>query len=123
VSTDVQSIVHRYIDVWNEVDPQRRRALVAEVFAEDADYTDPLAAVRGHTAIDQFVAAAQAQFAGLEFSLAGPVDAHHAQTRFTWHLGSPGSDSPVAVGFDVAILENDRLRSVYGFLDKAPGLT
>lgn len=119
---DAQSIVHQYIDVWNETDPRRRRALIAQVFAEDAEYTDPLASVRGYDGIDTFVAAAQAQFAGLRFRLAGPVDAHHDQARFTWHLESSDGEEPVVIGFDVAILENNRLRSVYGFLDKVPAL-
>jgi hypothetical protein len=118
--TDVQRVIDRYIDVWNATDPQKRRALIAEVFAEDAAYTDPLAAVRGHNGIDQFVAAAQAQFAGLQFSLGGPIDAHHDQARFQWHLTAPGMAEPVAIGFDVAVLDDGRLREVYGFLDKVP---
>jgi SnoaL-like domain len=117
---DVDSIVKRYIDVWNETDPQRRRALIAEVFAEDAEYTDPLASVAGHEAIAALVASTRAQFNGLEFSLAGPVDSHHSQARFSWHLGLPGALEPTVVGFDVAVIENDRLRSVYGFLDRVP---
>jgi hypothetical protein len=117
---DITSTVRRYIETWNETDALRRRALIAELYTEDAGYTDPLIAVRGRDAIDQFVGAAQAQFAGLEFSLAGPVDAHHEQARFQWHLGPPGAEQPVAIGFDVAVLENGRLRNVYGFIDKAP---
>lgn len=116
---DVQSIVRRYIETWNETDPQQRRRLIKEVFAEDASYTDPLAAVCGRDAIDELITGAQAQFAGLQFSLAGPVDAHHDQARFSWHLGVTGQE-PAVIGFDVAILENDRLRTVYGFLDKVP---
>jgi hypothetical protein len=27
---------------------------------------------------------------------------------------------PVAIGFDVAVLDDGRLREVYGFLDKVP---
>ena len=118
--TDISSVIQRYIDVWNETDAIRRRQLIAEVFAEDAAYTDPLAAVRGHDGIDQFVAAAQAQFAGLQFSLAGPIDAHHDQARFTWHLGAPGTTEPVVIGFDVAVLNNGRMGEVFGFLDKTP---
>ena len=118
--TDVQSVIERYIDAWNETDANRRREMIASVFSEDATYTDPLAAVRGHAAIDQFVAAAQAQFAGLQFSLAGPIDAHHDQARFTWHLGTPGAAEPVVIGFDVAVLNDGRVREVYGFLDKVP---
>ena len=118
--TDVQSVIERYIDAWNETDANRRREMIASVFSEDATYTDPLAAVRGHAAIDQFVAAAQAQFAGLQFSLAGPIDAHHDQARFTWHLGTLGAAEPVVIGFDVAVLNHGRVREVYGFLDKVP---
>jgi hypothetical protein len=118
--TDVQRVIERYIDVWNASDPVQRRQLIAQVFTNDASYTDPLTAVRGHEAMDQFVAAAQAQFAGLQFSLGGPIDAHHNQARFTWHLGAPGMSEPVVIGFDVAIFEDGRLREVYGFLDKVP---
>lgn len=118
--TDVQTIVNRYIASWNETDPQRRRALIAEVYSPDAAYTDPLAAVRGHDAIDQLVGAAQSQFAGLQFSLASAVDAHHDQARFTWHLAAPGAEEPAVIGFDVAILDGGRLQNVYGFIDKAP---
>jgi SnoaL-like protein len=118
--TDIQYVIQRYIDVWNETDANRRRQLIGEVFADEAAYTDPLASVRGHDAIDQFVAAAQAQFAGLQFSLGGPIDAHHDQARFTWHLGGPGMEEPVVIGFDVAVLGGGRLREVYGFLDKVP---
>ena len=76
--------------------------------------------MRGHNAIDQVVAAAQAQFAGLQFSLGGPIDAHHDQARFTRHLGAPGIEEPVVTGFDVAILNDGSVREVYGFLDKVP---
>jgi hypothetical protein len=121
--SDAQTIVNRYIDSWNETDPRRRRALIAEIYTETAGYTDPLAAVRGHDAIDQFVGAAQQQFAGLQFSLGSAVDAHHDQARFTWHLGAPGSSEPLVVGFDVAVFDDGRLRDVYGFIDKAPSGT
>src|ERR1700730_16855433 len=119
VMTDIANIVQRYIDSWNETDADRRRALIAEVYAPDASYTDPLIAAKGREAIDQFVAAAQQQFAGLVFSLGGPIDAHHDQARFTWHLGPPGGDEPIVIGFDVAVADNGRLREVYGFIDKA----
>lgn len=118
---EVQEIVQRYIDAWNETDAPRRRALVGDVFLPRATYTDPLAAVRGHDAIDQFIGAAQAQFAGLRFSLAGPVDAHHDQARFNWQLCAAADAEPMVIGFDVAVFEDGRIGAVYGFLDKVPG--
>lgn len=115
-----QNVMQRYIDAWNETDAGRRRAILAEVYTEDCTYTDPLAAVSGREGIDQLIAGVQKQYPGLVFSLAGKVDAHHDQARFTWQAGAPGHE-PAVIGFDVAVLEGDRIRSVYGFLDKVPG--
>ena len=88
--------------------------------AFDGRYVDPLAEVTGRDQFDAVIAAAQAQFAGMTFRLAGPVDAHHDQARFTWHLGPDGADA-VVIGFDVAQRDADgRLALVLGFLDKVP---
>ena len=116
----MQEIVERYIASWNETDPERRRKLVDELWADRASYTDPLAEARGRDAIDALIAAVQAQFPGFVFTLAGPVDAHHNQARFTWGLG-PADAEPVVIGFDVAVATEDgRLGTVLGFLDKVP---
>ncbi|MGY1591950.1 nuclear transport factor 2 family protein [Geodermatophilus sp. SYSU D00708] len=110
----------RYLAAWNQTDPAARRAVVAELFTEDARYTDPLADVAGRDAIEATIAAVQAQFPGFVFRLAGPVDAHHEQVRFTWHLGPEGEEAPIA-GFDVAVTDGDgRIRAVLGFLDRVP---
>ncbi|WP_327352357.1 nuclear transport factor 2 family protein [Streptomyces sp. NBC_01304] len=113
-------LVGRYLAAWNETDATARRALIAEVFDEQAGYTDPLADVRGHDALDATIGAVQGQFPGLVFSLAGPVDAHHDIARFTWNLG-PEGEQPLVVGFDVAVIgEDGRITDVHGFLDKVP---
>lgn len=116
----MQETIERYIDAWNETDPRRRRALVGAVWAEGASYIDPLAEAHGRDEIDALIAAAQAQFPGLRIRLAGPVDTHHHQARFTWGMGVDGAE-PVVLGFDVAVAnEAGQLVSVLGFLDKAP---
>jgi hypothetical protein len=118
--SDYQHAAEAYISVWNETDPAARRALISELFTVQASYTDPLGAVHGHDGIDQFVAGAQAQFAGLVFSLSGNADGHHDTARFTWHLGAPDTDEPLVIGFDVIAIEDGRINQVYGFLDKVP---
>jgi hypothetical protein len=116
----MQDVIERYIASWNQTDPQRRRQLVDELWAEDASYVDPMAEAQGRDAVDAMIAAVQAQFPGYVFTLVGPVDAHHRQARFTWGLGPAGAE-PAIVGFDVAVAgEDGRLRSVLGFLDKVP---
>jgi len=120
VQTDLNTIAQRYIEVWNETDAASRRAKIDALYTADAGYTDPLVDAQGRDQIDATIGAVQQQFAGLVFSLAGPVDAHHDTARFQWHLGAPGAEEPLVIGFDVAVTEGDRLHRVYGFLDKVP---
>jgi hypothetical protein len=117
--SDFTELAEQYIAAWNETDPAARRALIDEIWAADGRYIDPLAEVTGRDQIDAVIAAAQGQFAGMKFRLAGAVDAHHDQARFTWELGPDGT--AVVVGFDVAQRDADgRLALVLGFLDKVP---
>jgi SnoaL-like protein len=118
----MQEIVERYLAAWNEKDAQRRRELVDALWAQDGRYTDPLADARGPEEIAGLIGAVQQQFPDFVFTLGGPVDTHHEQARFTWHLGPDGAPEPVVIGFDVAVLNGGgQIRSVYGFLDKVPG--
>ena len=113
-------VIERYLDCWNETDAAARRKLIEEVWAPDASYTDPLAEVTGRAAIDATIAAVQGQFPGFVFTLAGPVDAHHRQARFSWNLAPEGAE-PVVVGSDVALTGPDgQIVAVFGFLDKVP---
>ena len=117
----VHEVIERYIACWNQTDPELRRKLIDEVWAQDASYTDPLGEAVGREAIDATIAAVQEQFPGFSFTLLGPVDSHHHQARFTWGLGPDGAE-PMVVGFDVAVAGDDgRLATVLGFLDKVPG--
>ncbi|MFI6505575.1 nuclear transport factor 2 family protein [Nonomuraea typhae] len=116
----MENLVERYLAAWNETDAAARAKAVAEVFTEDAAYTDPLAAVTGHEGIAAVIAGAQEMFPGLVFTPGEVFDAHRNVARFTWHLGPAGGEA-IAVGFDVAELAEDgRIRRVLGFLDKAP---
>lgn len=117
----MNDLVDRYLTVWNETDATARRAAIEEVFADGVRYVDPLAAIEGRAALDGLIGAVQQQFPGLVFTPGGPVDAHHGQARFTWHLGAPGAE-PAVIGFDVAEIDADgRIATVLGFLDKVPG--
>ena len=116
----VDAAIEQYLAAWNETDPAARRAAIEKVFAADVRYVDPVAVAEGHEALDGVIAAVQEQFPGHVFTAGGPVDAHHDQARFTWHLGRPGEESLV-IGSDVAVFAPDgRIRTVLGFLDKVP---
>ena len=116
----METLVRRYFESWNETDPARRRALIEQVYAEDAIYVDPLTEATGWDAIDAMVAGVQKQLAGFAITLTGPVDAHHDIARFKWQAGAPGLTEPIVVGFDVAVVENGKLSRLNCFLDKVP---
>jgi hypothetical protein len=113
--TNINDVVHTYIEGWNEPDPQRRRALVGQTWTDDARYVDPHFAGEGADGIAAMIGGVQEQFPGHRFELVDGPDAHHDRVRFTWHLQGP--DGPVAVGTDFGtIAEDGRLREVTGFL-------
>src|SRR3954466_14506656 len=90
------NITSTYIAAWNEADPQRRRALVAETWTEDGSYLDPLMQGEGVDGIAGMIGAAQAQFPGHRFELSFGPDAHHDVVRFAWRLvnGEGGAVAP-----------------------------
>lgn len=113
------SIAERYLAVWNERDAGARRAKVAQLFALDASYADPMMNSRGIDGIDAMIQAAQQQFPGHRFSLHGVPDGHNDVVRFSWTLAVDGT-APLANGTDVAWIDADgRLRQVTGFLNAA----
>ena len=117
--SDHKAVVDAYIAMWNETDPERRRALIARTLTEDAGYLDPLMSGEGTDEINAMIGGAQQQFPGHRVTLVSGPDAHHDKLRFTWSLAADGGE-PVAVGVDFATVADDgRLRSVTGFLEPA----
>src|ERR671933_819487 len=116
--SDYTTLAERYIAAWNEPDEETRRPRGAELWTDDGRYVDPLVDVAGPEGITATIGAVQQQFPGFVFRLAGPVDGHHEQLRFSWELGPAGEAAPIA-GSDVAVTDgNGRLRTVLGFLDR-----
>jgi len=112
----ITRLVAEYFAMWNETDPGRRRAVIAETWADNAGYTDPLFTAEGHAALDAMVAAVHEQYPGYRFSLIGTADTHHDRARWDWKLAGPNDSPPVAVGIDFAVIAPDgRLREVTGF--------
>ncbi|MFD4506804.1 nuclear transport factor 2 family protein [Streptomyces sp. NPDC058457] len=122
VNTDrYQTAAARYFEAWNATDPGTLGKAVAEAWAPEGRYTDPLADVAGHAQITAVIAAAHEQFPGFVFRPLGAVDGHHDTARFGWELVNEADDSAPVAGFDVVTLSQDgRILRVLGFLDRIP---
>ena len=122
-SSDAQDLAARYITAWNETDPDRRRALIAAVWTDDATYLDPMMQAEGHHGIDALIGSVQARFPEFRFVLTGRADGYGDRLRFSWDLG-PERGKAVVQGTDFAVLSSDgRLRAVTGFIDRMPATT
>ncbi|MGY5012250.1 nuclear transport factor 2 family protein [Streptomyces sp. 900105755] len=122
VNTDrYETAAARYFEAWNATEPEALGKAVAEAWAPEGGYTDPLADVSGHAQITAVIAAAHQQFPGFVFRPLGAVDGHHDTARFDWELVNEADGSAPVAGFDVVTLSEDgRILRVLGFLDRVP---
>jgi hypothetical protein len=116
----VDSVIDAYVATWNETDPARRRAGIAEAWAEAGSYRDPLMKSDGHAGVDAMLAGVQSKFPGFVLKRTSKIDTHNGAVRFSWSLG-PAAGPSIVEGVDFCALASDgRLASVVGFIDKMP---
>ena len=115
----VHAIASRYIDLWNERAPSRRREMLVANWTADATYVDPLMSGDGHDGVDALISGVQQRFPDFKFRLIGEPNGFGDHVRFSWGLGPDGGDSPIK-GTDFAVLSDGRIRSITGFLDQVP---
>jgi hypothetical protein len=117
---DAKEIVDTYLAMWNETDPARRAALIANAWTGDGHYVDPALEASGHEALGDMVAGVHTRFPGHRFRRVSGVDVHHDQLRFGWELAAPDG-AVVVAGLDVGGLAPDgRLRRITGFFGELP---
>ncbi len=111
---DIDATVDAYFAMWNEEDPTARAAAIAQAWAPEGAYADPLLAAEGHQALAEMVATVHQQYPGRRFRRTSAIDGHHGFHRFGWQLGE--GDDLVVAGIDVAHVGADgRLTGVVGF--------
>jgi len=119
--SNVNEAVIRYIAVWNERDPNRRRDLVAKTWTEDGRYIDAHRQGTGHDAIDAMLGKAQDSFPGYVISLSSGIEAHNNFVRFSWTAGGVPAAPLFLGGTDfMTLAEDGRIETVAGFTDAAP---
>ena len=116
---DFNAIARAYMAAWNATDAAKRAGLIEKAFTAKVSYRDPVMQGEGHAGIDALIAGVHGQFPGFRFTLKGSADGYADTIRFSWALGPDGAPS-VIEGTDVCEIENGRLKSITGFLDKVP---
>jgi hypothetical protein len=82
--TDHKTVATRYIDLWNERTPSRRREILNQNWTSDARYVDPLMSGDGHDGVDALVAGVQQRFPDFKFRLIGEPNGFGDHVRFSW---------------------------------------
>ena len=94
--------------VFDERDPQRRAAAIAETYAEDVEWVDDDGTAVGRDQLNAKAAELQEKLAGLHFVKAGPVRQTRGLGFLAWEVRTP-DDVMVASGFDVAEVADERI--------------
>jgi SnoaL-like domain len=102
--------------VFNEPDPQRRAAVIAEVFTEDAVFADAERTATGRDELAATVTGLLAQGPGMVFAPAGPFRGVGDMGMRPWRLGPPGGE-PVLGGLDVVHVVDGRIARLWTMLD------
>jgi len=123
---DLTRFIERYMAMWHEPDPERRRAAVAGLWCDDAVNLTRRFVVRGHDEItarvqrshDEWVAAKGHVFRP---HAERPADGHNDIVRFHWEM-LPRAGGPLeARGLDFFELAPDgRIRRLVQFPEPLP---
>ena len=106
---EASDLIDRYCQVWTEPDADRRKELLASVWADGATYTDP--SVHASNAIELLahIATVQSKRPGAKVLRTSAVDVHHGIARFAWHVVEANGNQ-LPEGLDIAFLTPDRRR-------------
>ena len=135
---EAEHLADRYLALWNEADPERRRRLIAELWTEDgSQILQPpqemreIAAspgiglvatleARGHAELEARAATSYEQWVasvGLAFRLRNDVYRLREVVKFHWEAVSPDGEV-TAVGLVFLVLGTDgRIRRDYVFIE------
>lgn len=112
-------LLRNLVEVFDERDRDRRRAAIAELWAVDGLFVDPMGRFTGHEALDEAIQALHEQTAGYRFAAAGAPVTHARGGLVRWTYGPEGDESRVT-GQDAAVVADGRILAIYAFLGNNP---
>ncbi len=114
------AVVDRYMAAWNEPDPEARRALLDECWAQAGIYCDPSGRATGRDGLCAHIGSFQEWRPGTRSEVTSSVDEYDGCLRFSWRMLA--ADGTVALeGTDFGELDGaGALRRIIGFFGPLP---
>ena len=112
----VRALMGRHFIALNELDPEKRKALIAEVYDPHIRLMDPHVGVDGRAELEQLYEGLHKRFPGFVFTVVGDVDVHHDVARIHWTLGKPGA-SAMQAGDDIVRIRDGRIIEIVVFFN------
>jgi hypothetical protein len=121
IMSNANNIAERYIHIWNETDPNARRARVAALWIEDGTHYVKSREVRGHADLEVRVATSNQSNViekNYKFEVAGEVEQLRDMVKFNWRMVPQPGGAIAGTGSIVLLLANDgRIQTDYQFID------
>jgi len=112
-----RTITDRYVAVWNEPDPQSRRAAIGRLWEPDGvEYVEGGVQFRGHEELDGRIGRAYDEFVGsgkFRATLADDARHHDDLVTFTVQLSTPEGEVAWAARVFALLGETGRIREDY----------
>jgi hypothetical protein len=106
-------------EVFGENDAGRRRAVISEIYAEDAVVHAPVGAIVGHDALDKFAGDLRSMHPHYVYAPFGAPRVLHDSARLAWGSGPKGEPARYT-GEDFILVRNGKIAALYIYLDSPP---
>ena len=106
-------------EVFGENDAARRRAVISEIYAEDAVVHAPPGTIVGHDALDKFAGELRITHPHYVYTPSGEPQVLHDSARLAWGSG-PAGEAARYTGEDFIFVRNGKIAALYIYLDSPP---
>lgn len=117
---DAQHLADRYVSVWNEADPDRRRQAIAEIWRPDGQHYVDVREARGYDALEQRIVGSyerNIRDSRHRFRSAPGALGLRDLVVVPWEMMVADSERKVASGVAILIVDSEgRIRTDYQFV-------
>lgn len=117
----IERLVDRYVAVWNEMDPVKRRTAIAELWTPEGAHFVRTLEARGYDALETRITGSHeknVRDGGYRFRAALGAQSLRDVVTFRWEMVPAGGGDVEATGFEVLVLDDGgRILRDYQFIE------